>query len=170
MKIIEWSKKNYLIVILFIVSIWVLMIKININIKDNKINDTQIITPAIENKLEDKTNDLISPTPTIINDNEFGNKTKEEILQMDPENRYDFITDLSREEVERLDMMPNYDFSDFLPYKGKTFIAEKYSSQERTLTVSKLTDNKEKSLIEINNWLFYENGNNPKTIKIIWNE
>ena len=89
---------------------------------------------------------------------------------MEPEEGYDFITKLSREEIEKLDMMPNYDFSDSLPEKKETFIAEKYDPIKRELIIKPLIDDKEKIIYTVENWLFYETGNNPKTIKIIWKE
>jgi len=113
---------------------------------------------------------LVSPTPIINNLKLFGGKTKEEILQMEPEEGYDFITKLSREEVEELDMMPNYDFSGFLPYLNDNFIVEKFDYQNKKLTVKPLIEDKNKIKEEVNGWLFYENGNNPSKIEIIWSE
>lgn len=165
MKFIEWSKKNYLIVILFILAVLVLAIKINIRIKEDKISS--LPTKPIPEKV---INNLISPTPIIIKKNTYGNKTREEILEMDGEDRDDFITQLSREEVEELDMMPNYDFSDFLPYKDQNFIIEKFDHKNKKLTVKPLIQDKTKIKEEVSDWLFYSNGNNPKKIEIIWNE
>lgn len=167
MRIIDWSKKNYLIIILFIVAVLMWWLKIKTNNQNSDINSNiSTITPIIDNK----TDDFISVKPTVSDKKIFGNKTKEEILQLEAEEKYEFITKLSREEVEELDMMPNYDFSDFLPKRKETFIAEKYSSKERILTVKGLIEDKNKILEEVNSWLFYETGNNPRTIKIIWNQ
>jgi len=167
MKLIEWSKKNYLIIILFLVTVLVLSIKIKTRIQDsNTDKNLPKITPIVENKI----NNLVSPTPIINNLKLFGGKTKEEILQMEPEEGYDFITKLSREEVEELDMMPNYDFSGFLPYLNDNFIVEKFDYQNKKLTVKPLIEDKNKIKEEVNGWLFYENGNNPSKIEIIWSE
>lgn len=106
MKFIAWLKKNYLIAVLFVIAVWILIIKINIKIKDNKTIDIQTITPVVENKLDI----LISPTPTIISKKTFGNKTKEEIMQMGDDEKYDFIMKLSQEELEELDIVKNNDF------------------------------------------------------------
>lgn len=116
----------------------------------------------------------IIPTPTEIlkikTEVKYNGKTKEEILKMEPEEDDSFITELSREEVEELNIMPDYDFSDFLPEKKETFIAEKYDPIKRELIIQPLVVDKEKIINEMENWLFYETGNNPKTIKIIWKE
>jgi hypothetical protein len=166
MKFIDWLKKNYLIAILFIITVLVLAIKINIFIKDNQTNNLK--TSNNEIKRENETKTLISPSPTVTKEILYEGKTKEEILQMEPEKQFEFVTNLSQEEIEELDMMPNYDFSEFLPEKKETFIAESFSYKDRVLTVTGLIDDKEKMLKEINGWLFYETGNNSKTIKIIW--
>lgn len=163
MKFINWAKKNYLIIILLTIVIWILSVKINIYFK----NDTT--TPII------KPETTITPVPTvivteIINKKIFGGKTKEEILQIEPEDRDDFITELSRSEVEELDMMPNYDFSQFLPYESENFIVEKFDYQNKKLTVKPLIEDKNKIKEEVDSWLFYSNGNNPRKIEIIWNE
>lgn len=167
MKFIEWSKKNYLIIILFIIVVWILAIKINIYMKDNKTSNLPI-TSSVENKPEILIDN--SPTPTIVGRNIFGNKTREEILQMDPEDRESFISDLSREENEELDMMPNYPLLDFLPYISQNFIVEKYDRENKKLTVKPLIDDKAKIKFKVEDWLFYETGNNPKKIEIIWSE
>jgi len=154
MKIFSWLKNNLLILILVVIVVLLAIVKIN------------------SNRHENKNINLISPTPTVkltpIIEQKIGDKTREEILQLEPEERYEFITNLNTNEAEKLDMMSNYDFSDFLPYKGKTFVAENYLNNDRTLTVTGLIEDKEKMLDEINGWLFYEMGNNPRTIKIIW--
>lgn len=170
MKFIAWSKKNYLIIVLFIIVVWILVMKINIRIKDNKISNLPTITTIIENNPEILIDNLVSPTPTIVSRNIFGNKTREEILKMEGEERDDFITQLSREEVEELDMMPNYDFSEFLPYTSQNFIVEKFDYQNKKLTVKPLIEDKTIIKDEVDGWLFYENGNNPKKIEIIWSE
>lgn len=175
MELIKWLKNNFLVVILFIVAVWILIIKININKENNKISNFPTITPIIENKIENKTDNLISPTPTTTNlttsdKKTFGNKTKEEILEMESEERDYFISDLSREEIEELDMTPDYDFSDFLPFSSENFIVEKFDYKNKKLTVKPLIDDKNKIKIEVESWLFYENGNNPRKIEIIWNE
>ncbi len=165
-KIIEWSKKNYLIIILFIVAVLMWWLKIKTNNQNSDINDNlSTITPVINNK----TDDFISVKP-IINERKYNGKTKEEIVNFEIEEKDLFVSNLTREEIEELDMTPNYDFSDFLPKKKETFIAEKYSSEERILTVKGLIEDKDKILEEINYWLFYETGNNPRTIKIIWSQ
>jgi hypothetical protein len=170
MKFIEWFKKSYLIVILFVVVLGILVIKININIKDNKTSEIPTITPYIENKIDNKTDNLSIPTPTITSSAVFGNKTRQEILQMDPEKRDDFITNLSQEENEELDMMPNYDFSDFLPITKQDFIVEKFDYQNKKITVKPLIQDITILKTEVDDWLYYETGNNPKKIEIIWNE
>ncbi len=173
MKIINWMKKNYLIVVLFIITVWILIVKINIKIQNNKNGNLPAITPIKVEPIPTNKNQidlLVSPTPTIINIDTYGNKSKEEILRMEPEERYDFISELSREEIEELDMMPNYDFSNFLPYTNKDFIVEKFDYQNKKLTVKPLIDDKNKIKEEVNAWLFYENGNNPKKIEIIWSQ
>lgn len=166
---INWLKKNYLIAILFLITVFILVIKINTRIKDNQINNLPTILDN-KDKAENKKEILISPTPTIINKTTFRNKTRNEILEMKPEDRYEFITSLNREEVEQLDMMPNYDFSDFLPFTSENFIVEKFDYQNKKLTVKPLIEDKIKIKKEVDNWLFYSNGNNPKKIEIIWNE
>lgn len=166
---INWLKKNYLIAILFLITVFILVIKINTRIKDNQINNLPTILDN-KDKAENKKEILISPTPTIINKTTFRNKTRNEILEMKPEDRYEFITSLNREEVEQLDMMPNYDFSDFLPFTSENFIVEKFDYQNKKLTVKPLIEDKIKIKKEFDNWLFYSNGNNPKKIEIIWNE
>ncbi len=166
---INWLKKNYLIAVLFLITVFILVIKINTRIKDNQINNLPTILDN-KDKAENKKEILISPTPTIINKTTFRNKTRNEILEMKPEDRYEFITSLNREEVEQLDMMPNYDFSDFLPFTSENFIVEKFDYQNKKLTVKPLIEDKIKIKKEVDNWLFYSNGNNPKKIEIIWNE
>ena len=52
MKLINWTRKNYLIVILFIIAIGILIIKININIKDDKTVNFPVNTKNIEIKTE----------------------------------------------------------------------------------------------------------------------
>ncbi len=168
MQLINWMKKNYLIVILFIIVVLILTVKITIQIKDNKNSNLSKITPTVETKPENIINNLISPTPTVIYNITFGNKTREEILEMEEEDRYDFITKLSREEAEELDMMPNYDFSDFLPYISTNFIIEEFDYQNKKLTVRSIIDDKNKVKEEVNSWLFYSTGNNPRKIEIIW--
>lgn len=169
MKFIEWSKKNYLIIILIIIVIWILAVKINIYIKNIKTSNLPT-TPIVETEPETKIDSLISPIPTIINETTYGNKTKEEILQMELEERDDFVTELSREEVEELDMMPSYDFSDFLPYETSNFKVEKFDYINKKITVKPLIVDKNLIKQEIDEWLFYETGNNPKKIEIIWSE
>jgi hypothetical protein len=164
MKFINWLKKNYLIAILFIITVLILGIKIVINYKQAN----SLETSNNEIKKENKTETLVSPIPTITKEILYEGKTKEEILQMEPEAQFEFVTNLSQPEIEELDMMPNYDFSEFLPEKKETFIAESFSYEDRILTVTGLIDDKEKILKDINSWLFYETGNNSKTIKIIW--
>lgn len=164
MKFIDWLKKNYLIAVLFIVAILILIIKINIRIKENNEVVSDLNTEDI------KTN-LITPQPTeVIKQTLYNNKTKEEIIKMDPEERYEFTTELNRDELEELNMMPNYDFSDFLPFSTNNFIAQKFDYQNKKLTVKPLIEDKDKIREEVNSWLFYENGNNPRKIEIIWNE
>ncbi len=168
MKFINWIIKNYLIVILFIVAILILIIKINIRIKEN--NEV-----LINSKTEDIKTNLIKPSiisqPTeVIKQTLYNNKTKEEIIKMDPEERYTFIGNLSRDEAEELDMMTDYDFSDFLPFSTNNFIAQKFDYQNKKLTVKPLIEDKDKIKEEVNSWLFYENGNNPRKIEIIWSQ
>lgn len=165
MKLINWLKKNYLIAILFVVVVWILAIKIIIRIKENQTNS---ISQEINN--QNKKGDLISPTPEITTKTLYGNKTKEEILQMETEKRDLFVSELSREEIEELDMTPDYDFSSFLPYTNKNFIVEKFDYQNKKLIIKPLIEDKNKITEEVNSWLFYETGNNPKKIEIIWSE
>lgn len=164
MKIIDWLKKNYLIAILFIAVIVILLIKINIRTKENNEVVSDINTEDI------KTN-LITPQPTeVIKQTLYNNKTKEEILEMEIEERDKFVSELSRDEIEELDMTPDYDFSDFLPFSTNNFIVQKFDYQNKKLTVKPLIKDKDKIREEVNSWLFYENGNNPRKIEIIWNE
>ena len=164
MKIIDWLKKNYLIAILFIAVIVILLIKINIRTKENNEVVSDLNTEDI------KTN-LITPQPTeVIKQTLYNNKTKEEILEMEIEERDNFVSELSRDEVEELDMTPDYDFSDFLPFSTNNFIVQKFDYQNKKLTVKPLIKDKDKIREEVNSWLFYENGNNPRKIEIIWNE
>lgn len=137
MKFIDWAKKNYLIIILFIIVVLILVIKINNNIKTNN-SPTSSTTTKLEQKK------IKSPTSTTINKTLYNNKTKEEILQMEPEKRYEFVTNLNQEELEELDMMPNYDFSIFLPYEGKDFVVEKFDKTNNQLIVTPLIDDQDK--------------------------
>ena len=164
MKIIDWLKKNYLIAILFIAVIVILLIKINIRTKENNEVVSDLNTEDI------KTN-LITPQPTeVIKQTLYNNKTKEEILEMEIEERDNFVSELSRDKIEELDMTPDYDFSDFLPFSTNNFIVQKFDYQNKKLTVKPLIKDKDKIREEVNSWLFYENGNNPRKIEIIWNE
>lgn len=164
MKIIDWLKKNYLIAILFIAVIVILLIKINIRTKENNEVVSDLNTEDI------KTN-LITPQPTeVIKQTLYNNKTKEEILEMEIEERDKFVSELSRDEVEELDMTPDYDFSDFLPFSTNNFIVQKFDYQNKKLTVKPLIKDKDKIREEVNSWLFYENGNNPRKIEIIWSQ
>lgn len=164
MKIIDWLKKNYLIAILFIAVIVILLIKINIRTKENNEVVSDLNTEDI------KTN-LITPQPTeVIKQTLYNNKTKEEILEMEIEERDKFVSELSRDEIEELDMTPDYDFSDFLPFSTNNFIVQKFDYQNKKLTVKPLIEDKDKIREEVNSWLFYENGNNPRKIEIIWSQ
>ncbi len=164
MKIIDWLKKNYLIAILFIAVIVILLIKINIRTKENNEVVSDLNTEDI------KTN-LITPQPTeVIKQTLYNNKTKEEILEMEIEERDKFVSELSRDEIEELDMTPDYDFSDFLPFSTNNFIVQKFDYQNKKLTVKPLIKDKDKIREEVNSWLFYENGNNPRKIEIIWSQ
>lgn len=162
MKFIDWAKKNYLIIILFIIVVLILTIKINNNIKTD--------SPPTPSATRLEQQNLRSPIPTTINKILYNNKTKEEILQMESEEKNEFITKLSREKVEELDMMPNYDFSVFLPYEGKDFVVEKFDKTNNQLIVTPLIDDQDKIKNEVESWLFYENGNNPGKITIIFTE
>ena len=164
MKIIDWLKKNYLIAILFIAVIVILLIKINIRTKENNEVVSDLNTEDI------KTN-LITPQPTeVIKQTLYNNKTKEEILEMEMEERDKFVSEFSRDEIEELDMTPDYDFSDFLPFSTNNFIVQKFDYQNKKLTVKPLIKDKDKIREEVNSWLFYENGNNPRKIEIIWSQ
>ena len=168
MKFINWIIKNYLIVILFIVAILILIIKINIRIKEN--NEV-----LINSKTEDIKTNLIKPSiisqPTeVIKQTLYNNKTKEEIIKMDPEERYTFIGNLSRDEAEELDMMADYNFSSSLPYKDQNFVIEKFDYESKKLTVKPLMEDKNRIKKEVDSWLFWSAGNNPRKIDIIWNE
>ena len=164
MKIIDWLKKNYLIAILFIAVIVILLIKINIRTKENN----EVVSDL---NTEDIKNNLITPQPTeVIKQTLYNNKTKEEILEMEIEERDKFVSELSRDEIEELDMTPDYDFSDFLPFSTNNFIVQKFDYQNKKLTVKPLIKDKDKIREEVNSWLFYENGNNPRKIEIIWSQ
>lgn len=160
MKLNNWIKKYFLLLYLLIVVILLTMIKINLKPNEQIKNNVSVIN--------------ISPIPTIIKKNtpilekKYGNKTKEEILQMEEGDGYSFVANLSREDIEELDMMSNYNFSDFLPYKGETFIAEKFLYEDKKLFIKPLIIDKEKIKKEIGDWLFYVTGNNPTKIEIIW--
>lgn len=156
MKIINWLKRNLLLIILVFIVILLSLIKLRANKQVAEITKPVIPTPT----------EILRPETEV----KYNNKTKKEILEMDPEEGYDFITELDKNEVEKLDMMPNYDFSDFLPERKTTFVAEKYDPVKRELIVQPLITNKTEITDEVKNWLFYETGNNPKTIKIIWKE
>jgi len=156
MKIINWLKRNLLLIILVFIVILLSLIKLRANKQVAEITKPVIPTPT----------EILRPETEV----KYNNKTKKEILEMDPEEGYDFITELDKNEVEKLDMMPNYDFSDFLPERKTTFVAEKYDPVKRELIVQPLITNKTEITDEVKNWLFYETGNNTKTIKIIWNE
>ena len=97
----------------------ILWSKIKINNQNKNINNIiPTTTPIINNKIDN----LISPTTTIIKQNIFGGKTKEDILKMETEEMDIFVSNLNREEIEELDLTPDYNFSDFLPEKKDTFI------------------------------------------------
>ena len=89
---------------------------------------------------------------------------------MEIEERDKFVSELSRDEIEELDMTPDYDFSDFLPFSTNNFIVQKFDYQNKKLTVKPLIKDKDKIREEVNSWLFYENGNNPRKIEIIWSQ
>ena len=153
MKIIGWIKNNLMIVVLIILVLLLVIIKLSTGRQDEVLQN----------------NKNVLPTPTITNIVKlYNNKTKEEILQMETEERDSFVSELSREEIEELDMTPDYDFSDFLPYINPDFVVEKYDKKNKTITVKPLMEDKEKLKQRVDSWLFYETGNNPRNIKIIW--
>ncbi len=153
MKLIEWIKNNLMIVILVVLVLLLVIIKLSTGRQDDV----------------SQNNKNVLPTPTVVRTAKlYNNKTKGEILQMETEERDLFVGELSRQEIEELDMTPDYDFSDFLPYKNPDFIVEKYDKENKTITVKPLMEDKEKLKERVNSWLFYETGNNPRNIKIVW--
>lgn len=164
-KVKQFFIKYKIMFFLILVVVIMLMLKNIFGGQRENMVESEIASNPISN--------LISPT--IVNlpinkEKTYKGKTKEEILQMEPEIKYEFIAQLSREEVEGLDMMPNYDFSDLLPYKDQNFIVEKFDYENKKLTVKPLIEDKNQIREEVESWLFYSNGNNPKKIEIIWSE
>lgn len=159
---INWLKKNWIIGLLFIVVVFILIIKFktynDVNQENNiQINKTQVI-PII----------TINSTATVISENNkkiIGGLTIDQINELKMEEYDIFIDGLSEEEYNLLPPT-KYPIWEYIGYELETFNILSFENNQ--LKVKSKIEDKVKSKNEFDKWLnsFVE----PINFDIIWSE
>jgi len=150
---INWSKKNWIIILLFIIVVFILIIKFKTSNSIDQ-NNTKVIPKF-----------TINPTITVILDNKkvINNLTIEEINNLKVEEYEIFIDSLNEEEYNSLPPV-KYPIEEYIDYEYNTF--KILSFENNQLKVKSKIEDKIESENEFNKWLksFVE----PINFDIIW--
>lgn len=156
---INWLKKNWIIGLLFIVVVFILIIKYKISNSVDQENNIQVnntqVTPIV----------TVNPITTLIPDNDktVGGLTVDQINELRMEEYDLFVDGLSEEEYNSLPPT-RYPIEEYIDYENSTF--KILSFENNQLKVRSKIENKVESENELNKWL--KSYVEPINFDIIW--